>query len=77
MSRYLGNARREIFSYRAAPDDTKQKIIENNINNLLALAPKIDEIVDDTNQKETLHGLKAEIRGYKECTSSEYFGHST
>jgi|GEM_PF-4678144 len=44
MSRYLGNARREIFSYRAAPDDTKQKIIENNINNLLALAPKIEVV---------------------------------
>ncbi len=65
MSQYLGDARRNVFKYRLAPDAARQASVENDIQNLIGLEPKIDEIVYDPKQKEMLYALKEKVAAYK------------
>lgn len=65
MAQYLGDARRNVFKYRLAPNAEQKGIVEQDIQSLIALESKIDEIVVDRDHKDKLLGLKAEVATYK------------
>ncbi|MFK7839507.1 MAG: methyl-accepting chemotaxis protein [Bdellovibrionales bacterium] len=65
MSQHLGDARRNVFKYRLAPDENQQAKVKKDIQKLIALEEKIDAIVTDAVQKKTLYALQDKVTEYE------------
>ncbi len=65
MSQYLGDARRNVFRYRLAPDLDRQAAIDNDLEKLINYENKIEDVVHNSDQKERLYAQKDKVRAYE------------